>query len=251
MTENDVLLTPELGNMSSLDFHRVVHALQKGSAAATGADERLRRFSVSIEEFDRWRQTQRRVPKPPPIVQGIRIRTDSKLSDAVIRSRIRSRLGQPLDLQILREDIADIYGMSYFDRVGFQLTNPRTGALERSDEPERVDVLIDAKRNFLAPAYLRFGVRLEDDLEGNSTFDVACELKFTEINALGAEWRNTLQVGNTDLVSTRVLPTPRLGRTVLRSRQYGLLSAPGETLRPGTADRRVPPFDFDDWLRRR
>lgn len=194
ITGDDVAIVPDLGDITPLDFNKVAQALQKGSAAARSVAARLRRLSVPADAYESWRRAQRRVPKSPPTVDRIDIKTDTRLSESVIGSRIESREGEPLDLRVLQRDVADVYGLNYFDRVGFELNAAAEG------EPDRVDLLVDAERSFLAPSYLRFGMRLEDDFEGNSDFDVAAELRVTELNGWGAEWRNILQAGATDRV---------------------------------------------------
>ena len=44
---------------------------------------------------------------------------------------------------------------------------------------------------------LRFGLRLEDDFDGNSNFDLGGRLRATDVNASGAEWVADAQIGKT------------------------------------------------------
>ena len=52
------------------------------------------------------------------------------------------------------------------------------------------------------PNYLRFGLSLTTDFEGNSYFNLLATHRWTWLNAYGAEWRNDLQVGNNERART-------------------------------------------------
>jgi len=62
------------------------------------------------------------------------------------------------------------------------------------DEEEGLE--IRARRKSWGPNYLRFGLNLEDDLQGNSHYNAAARFIVTEINDLGAEFVGDLQVGS-------------------------------------------------------
>ena len=55
---------------------------------------------------------------------------------------------------------------------------------------------IRARRKSWGPNYLRFGLNLEDDFQGNSQYNAAARFVVTEINDLGAEFLGDLQVGS-------------------------------------------------------
>jgi NTE family protein len=49
---------------------------------------------------------------------------------------------------------------------------------------------------------VRFGLRLQDDFKGNSTFDAATRVLFTDLTSLGAEWVWDAQVGGNPRLGT-------------------------------------------------
>ncbi len=53
-----------------------------------------------------------------------------------------------------------------------------------------------ARRKSWGPNYLRFGLNLEDDFQGNSRYNAAARFILTEINELGAELLTDLQIGS-------------------------------------------------------
>jgi NTE family protein len=58
--------------------------------------------------------------------------------------------------------------------------------------------------NSWGPTYLRFGLRLEDDFNGNSTFNAAARLLLTDLGTLGAEWIWDAQLGGNPRVGTQL-----------------------------------------------
>ena len=71
---------------------------------------------------------------------------------------------------------------------------------------EQTGIEIHARRKSWGPNYLRFGLNLQDDFQGNSRTTRPTRFLVTEINPLGAEWRTDLQIGNNPLGDQRVLP---------------------------------------------
>ncbi len=68
-----------------------------------------------------------------------------------------------------------------------------TGSGASSDED---GLELRARRKSWGPNYLRFGLNLEDDLQGDSQYNAAARFIVTEINDLGAEFVGDLQVGS-------------------------------------------------------
>ncbi len=72
--------------------------------------------------------------------------------------------------------------------------------------PGRSGLDFTAQRNSWGPNYLRFGVPLQDDFQGNTIFNAAGRIDFTELNSLGAELRLDGQLGTAPLLGDRALP---------------------------------------------
>ena len=71
-----------------------------------------------------------------------------------------------------------LYGRGYLEMLDYRVVQDPAG-----------DYGLDftARRNSWGPNYLRFGVQLQDDFQGNTIFNAAGRLDFTELNSLGAE----------------------------------------------------------------
>jgi NTE family protein len=62
------------------------------------------------------------------------------------------------------------------------------------------------------PQYLRFGLNLSSDFEGDSAFNLLVDHHATWLNDRGLEWRNTLSIGQVNLVQSELYQPIDLGR---------------------------------------
>jgi NTE family protein len=187
LTAKDILILPQLGEIGSGDFTRADEAIPLGHKAAEKMKTELQRLGVSPEAYQGYLVRQRRKPTPPPVIDYVRIRNDSKISDKVIESRLSIKPGDPLDTQALRKDLTNIYGIDTFDRVDYHL----------EEKDGKKGLLIEATERSWRPSYFRFGVNLEDDFKGSGSYNLAVSFTKTAINHLGAEWRAEGQIGAT------------------------------------------------------
>jgi len=187
MTDEDLLITPELGPIGFQSFDQVAKAIHLGEVAARESLGELNRFSVSDEVYAAHRQSLQRARGERPVIHQVAIENESKLSAKVLEARLSDQRGKSLDVEQLNADIADIYGFDTFETVDY--------SIERHDSENRLVVRSSAKS--WGPNYLRFGVNLEDDFDGNSSYNVAARFTKAEINARGGELRVDAVVGDT------------------------------------------------------
>ena len=192
MSETDVLLRPALGDISSASFTRMKEAVEAGRAAAQAAAPQLSRYALSEEDYAAWRETQRRPPFEMPVIAEVRIENESLLADSVVRSRIDTRAGEPLDLDRLSDDLAQLFGTDAFERVTFDLHREDHGV---------VLVYRVAKRE-RGTNYYRVGINLESDFDDDAVFNIGLRHVWYPLNAWGGEMRNEGQFGDTMLLSS-------------------------------------------------
>ena len=186
----DVLIAPDLGNLGSQEFHRMVEALALGEAKALEESESLTRLAVDAEEYQAYRNRIRRQRSDVPVVDKLVVETESRLSPRVIESRLTDPVGKALNPDQLEIDLSDIYGLNTFETVSYDVF---------SDSGFNT-LYIRATERSWGPNYLRFGINLEDDFSGNSNYNLAARLTRTELNQLGGEFRAEVQIGETPRV---------------------------------------------------
>jgi NTE family protein len=182
---DDLLIRPPLGDLGSGDFSRAAEAVGIGEKAAREAAANLARLSLPQEDFARHLAARRRPAPDPPVIDFVRVESDHGFTDSIITSRLRVVEGQPLDYDLLSQDVDRIYGMGMFERIATSVV----------EEEGRKGLVVRTVRKSWGPNYIHFGLELESDDDGGASFNVRTRLNMTEINRLGAEWRNDIQIG--------------------------------------------------------
>ena len=184
--ERDVLLTPDLGDLASYDFNAVQRALGAGETVARAATARLAPLS---------RETPVHAAQPQvlPTVGFVTTEPGSTRYQRQISDLFGDQQGKPLQPDVLARRIESLYGRGNLENLDYRLVRAPDGA---------TGLAFNARRNSWGPNYLRLGLTLQDDFAGNSQFNAAARLAFTELNRLGAEWIWDLKIGASPLVAT-------------------------------------------------
>jgi NTE family protein len=193
--ENDVLLRPDLGDVGTVSFDRVVQAATAGIAATFEETPTLRQLAISEEEWRAYRDGLVRPDPAPPMIDSIRIENDSRLSDRILSKRIRAEPGERLDIPQLRKDIDILFGIDIFDKVDFRIDGLPEG---------RTELVIHASERETGVNRIRFGLNLESDLNGESLFNLLASVTRLPVNRLGAEWRTEVAMGETPGIQTEL-----------------------------------------------
>lgn len=185
LTEADILIKPELGSLGSQDFHRLAEAKRLGEQQAARLRDRLGELSVSGDAYamHRSRVSSRQLPSPG--VKQIIVDNESRLSPQVMATRLSEQQGKQLDIDLLEADIVDIYGFDTFESVTYDVDRNEEDAI----------LTVRGREKSWGPNYLRFGINLEDNFNGDSNYNLAARFTKTEINLLGGELRAEVQVG--------------------------------------------------------
>ncbi len=182
----DILIRPELGQFGSTDFVGIEAAIEPGVEATASAAERLRPLRLDARDYaEHIAARQNRRGSAPERIDFVRISADSGLAQQVLEARLSSEVGDVADTETLAADAASLYGLETFERVGYRFIQ----------EGDLTGVEFTGDSKPWGPNYLRFGLALQDDFEGATAFDLSARLTRTELNALGAEWRNDLRLG--------------------------------------------------------
>lgn len=182
---NDVLIEPPLASFGVTDFGKAEEMIDAGYRATRILDARLASLRPA-EPVDAQLNAARAPGQRTPIITAIKVENDSKVGDDVIRYYIRQRIGEPLDMGRLQTDMGTLYGLDYFEQVQYRVVH-------KGDEHTLV---IRARGKRSGTDYLRLGLNLSDDMQGDSAFNIGASYRVNGINRLGAEWLTRLQIGD-------------------------------------------------------
>ena len=186
LAANDVFIRPKLDGFGSADFLRVVEAIPAGEVATWAAEPRLRQFAVDQAAYARFRQARTgRLPSAPDV------RVAKNLPTAAGGGPTASD-GWGLDQ--LESAVSSAFGTENYALVGYDLNT--TG--------ETTSANFDLLPKPWGPNYLRFGLSLEDDFEGDSDFNLGLRYTRTGLNEHDAEWRNDLRLGASPLLASEL-----------------------------------------------
>jgi len=195
---SDTLIAPELAEMSPTDFATVERTIELGERAARAEIPRLAALSVPAGAFDVYLAKRAGAPPPEPTIRFVRVDEQSKPYERTILATMQPLVGKPLDLTALNARLTEIYGLGDFEAIDYSLVTapPGQGADEAHGAAPSVGIEVHARRKSWGPNYVRFGLNLQDDFQGNTRYNAAARFLLTEIDSLGAEWLTDVQIGS-------------------------------------------------------
>jgi NTE family protein len=192
MQPSDVLIEPQLGTMTSIDFDHVPQVMETGRTAALQASAQLAELALPPQQYEQYAAG--RVRPMDPSVRIAFVRPSERSQEEVRRvdAVFGDLVGRKLDSPELQRRLASQYQLDQFEGVDYRIVG---------NEQER-GIEVDLRRKSWGPAFLRLGVGVENDYEGGATANAAVRLQFTGLNALDAEWTLDGQIGEEPLFRT-------------------------------------------------
>jgi NTE family protein len=190
LSASDVLIEPILGSTSSTDFTAAISTIAAGENAARSTLSRLEALRVGDTAYNDY--LVRRAAREPglPAIKFVRVDEQSKRYEKTIMAEMQPLVGKPLNVDAVGERITELYGLGNFETLDYALVDQGQGADEESG------IEIRARRKSWGPNYVRFGLDLEDNFQGNSRYNAAARFILTELDKLGGELVTDVQIGS-------------------------------------------------------
>lgn len=197
LTEHDILIRPQIDDLSTTDFSIMPIAFPLGVEAANLHLTRLKDFSLSESEYHAYLQQKqakslawlRQIDRP---IVDVVLNNDSKVGESLIRESLDIKPGQVVDTQLLDAAINQLYALDKFERVDAEFVDTQKGRI----------LEVTTKAKSWGPNYFEVGFSWEDDftLDSAVTLDVAYTL--TDLTKTGGEWRSELKMGFEKVLAT-------------------------------------------------
>ena len=210
----DVLISPDLAGFSFLDFARVAEVVRIGEDATKPLEARLATFALPAAQYAEWKRTQARLAREPAPLEFVEVAPLSMVPAQAVLDAAGLKVGSSATAEDIQAAIARVQEMGDFERVSVR--NVRKG--------EDFGILIDAKEKFWGPNYLRLGLDASIDLAGEGSISVRLGHLRTWLNGAGAQWRNRLDLGRVNGLSTEIYQPFWLNSPVFASAGAGVLS---------------------------
>jgi len=228
LSDQDFLIRPELEAIGMLDFDHEAAIVAQGYQAAMAMREELSQLSLDEAGWASYLAGKELSVPTSPVIEYVDISNNSRISDDIIRLRISQPIGEPLDRDRLRADIADIYALDYFELIDFEVA--RTEG--------RAGLVITAREKTWGADDIKFGLNLVTGLEGSSEINAGMSYRLKGLNRRGAELYGRAQLGDTLLLTSEIYQPIDLGSRIFLAPWISYHDQ--EVLTIG------PEFDFDE-----
>lgn len=176
----DVLIVPELGDLSSADFTAGLdQGIALGEQATIAALPQLQAMRVSPEAYAAWREARLARLKPISPVDRVELVNTSTMDDEAVRAYLGTRPGDTVEPKKIEEDLSRLYGLGEFSRVYYTVD---TDAADKT-----VLTYVARSRRWEEDGTLKFGIFLQDDFEGHGDYQIGARYGRRELNRFGGD----------------------------------------------------------------
>lgn len=193
----DVLITPDLAAIDAGNFDLLKEAEAQGVKAGHQAAVQLQRYSVAAPAYAEWAAHRHLAPSAQGVLlAAVRVDGAQRVPAESLRATMETQVGQQFDIATAERDMRRLFGLGDFEHVSYTLDALPDG---------RHQMTATVSEKSWGPQYLRLGLGVSTDFAGDSFFSLRASHRWTWLNSLGAEWRNQLEIGHTDHLSTEWL----------------------------------------------
>ncbi len=201
LTPRDLLIRPELGDITAADFARHAEAAERGRAAMRMHEGALAALAVDERAYAAWRRGASVAERDIPRVDAIEVAGLKRVAPELLLRHVRQRTGAPLMVDRLEVDLERAYGDGHYERLDYTVRRESTPTGDRT-----VLRLLPVEKAW-GPDYLRLGLQLQSTLNQGSRYQLRAALQRTWLNPLGAELLLAGELGDaTGLMAEFVQP---------------------------------------------
>ncbi|CAM4064035.1 patatin-like phospholipase family protein [Vibrio neonatus] len=209
LSDKDVLLTPEIGEIGTTDFSAMPEAYQRGYEDAMKHKAELQKFALSEEDYAAYKQQKER--KAQQIIFGddvpidkIEMVNQTHFNSEVLYNRLAIDPEHPPTSEDIEDAVSRLYALDRFEKITYKY--------EQQDLENTLVIDVDEKD--WGPNYLNFRFFLEDDFTTTSQYAIGASANFTDLGWEGGEMRTSAELGTDKLIAAD-LYTPFFSNQVL------------------------------------
>lgn len=176
----DVLIVPELADLSSADFKAGLdQGVPLGERAAEAALPQLRALQLSPDAYAAWREARRARLRPIGPIDRVEVVNTSDMDDVALRAYAHAQPGDAVEPEKIEADLARLYGLGEFSRVYYTVESGADGRTVLS--------YVARSRRWEEDGTLKFGLFLQDDFDGQGEYQLGARYGRRELNRYGGE----------------------------------------------------------------
>ena len=194
LTVHDLLLSPDLGKLTSSDFARGTEIIDAGEAYAQSQLARLQAFAVPEAQYAQWAAKHVQPTMAPTPLASVEFEGSQKTNPSRFEAKLQSQGGDLFDTNKAEADARRLAASGDYLRADYKLV----------PGPNGESLMFDLQDKPWGPNFLRAGLDLHADFSGNSGFDVKLSHNHHWLDDNGTEWRNFVQVGERPAIFSEI-----------------------------------------------
>jgi NTE family protein len=206
LSPRDVLIAPDLGDISASKFNRSADAIRIGEEATRKLAGSLQRYSLPPDQYAALRKTQTSEARSLGTVASVEFKGLERTNPEVLRGLVETKIGDSLDDAKIGLDLRRIYGRDDFEGIGYTIggtAGPRP-------------LIIEPREKSWGPDYLRFGPRSRKRLQGRQPVQCAVRIPQDLAQPAGRRMADPVPDRAEHRTSDGVLSAGRGVRTLVR-----------------------------------
>jgi len=192
LTDQDIRIDVIMGDITTADFERVPDTIPLGEKAARGMADRLAALAVPAEQYQAWRTSVTAGQGIEARLADVKFMGLERVNPQYLETRTQVHAGDTVDTAEISAEARRMSALQEFESVSYTLTG----------DPANPTLEWWPKEKAYGPNYLKFDLGLYGSEGGDMGFVVYGKHTRTWLNSLGAEWRNEVQLGYFNNVST-------------------------------------------------
>ncbi|NJD31318.1 MAG: hypothetical protein FIB04_05465 [Gammaproteobacteria bacterium] len=188
----DVRVDVQLGDIGTADFTRIPETIPLGVKAAHAVADQLAKYAVPETEYVAWRQRVTASQEIEARLAAVQFEGLDWVNPAYLAHMTSSREGDVVDNQELSNQARKMSTVEDLASVGYELQG----------DPANPTLQWLPREKTWGPNFLKFDLGLYASAGGDAGFVIYGKQELRWLNSLGLQWRNEVQLGYNNFLST-------------------------------------------------
>jgi NTE family protein len=189
LTPGDILIVPDMKDVTTMSFMKMDKAIRIGRDAALARAGDLSRYALSEAGYQAFKKEQLLKSRRPAHIDFVEVKQKDILNANILSGYVKEKWekfrGKPPKTEDLSQALFEISDRADLENIDFDL-------VEKDDSQ---GLLISVKAKEHVQHNIELGLQLSDDFKGNSSYDILLKYTLSHINSLDAEWKNKFRFG--------------------------------------------------------
>lgn len=199
LEENDILIRPEVGDLSTTDWEVLPVALELGLTAALAKQEELKKYALDDASFKTYmeekadaRERLARATINP--IKKIVYQNDSKLSERLIKNAFDIKTGNQATEEEINAGVARVFALDKFEHVDVEFIDEEDGRI----------LILNTRAKAWGPNYFKLGFSLQESFSLGTVMQLDLGYVLTDITSNGGAWKNEISLGYEQFMATEL-----------------------------------------------